>query len=325
MQCPLVSIITPTFNRAHFLQETIRSVLAQDYPNIEYIVLDDGSTDDTRQLLEKYEDRLSWFHHPNQGEALTVNRGFELCRGEIVCVLSSDDPMMPGAVSAGVAALQANPNAVAAYPDWLVIDEDGLIITEVRVRDYSFPDMVRLHDCIPGPSTFFRRNLLSTLGGRDLRYRYVGDYDFWLRAALQGTLVRIPGFFGCYRRHAGAITLSEQSDLMASEHVEMIENFYAGQVPDSICEVKREALASAHFVGGCLAGPGFQVRWRHFSRSARLASWRLMRCPNRIPIMAVLLLESFEPIAWLRRILVKKREMTPLRGKHYSLLSGHLL
>ena len=101
---PLVSIVTPTFNMARFLPETIESVLSQDYPRIEYIVMDGGSTDGTVDLLRRYEGRLRWISGRDEGQADAVNKGFRLCSGEIFTFLNADDVYYPGAVNAAVRA-----------------------------------------------------------------------------------------------------------------------------------------------------------------------------------------------------------------------------
>ena len=124
-QLPLVSIITPAYNRAAFLDETISSVLNQDYRNLEYIVLDDGSIDDTREVVKKYSDRITYDRHDNMGEARTVNKGFSMARGEIIGVVNSDDPLLPGAISSIVAELLSRPDVLVVYPDWYVIDCEG--------------------------------------------------------------------------------------------------------------------------------------------------------------------------------------------------------
>lgn len=122
---PLVTVITPTYNRADYVAETVESVLAQNYPNIEFIVLDDGSKDKTLEILSKYKDKIILEAHPNMGENPTVNKGFEMAKGEYICVVNSDDPLLPGAITRLVEALMTEPEALAAYPDWLEIDPES--------------------------------------------------------------------------------------------------------------------------------------------------------------------------------------------------------
>ena len=132
-----VTIITPTYNRADLLPETIESVLGQDYQHIEYIVFDDGSKDDTSRVLQRYAGKVRWERHPNMGETLTVNKGFELATGDVVCVVNSGDPLLPGAVRSAVEALERNSDALAVYPDWAVIGPRGEFLRAVRAtRDW---------------------------------------------------------------------------------------------------------------------------------------------------------------------------------------------
>ncbi len=188
---PLVSIVTAAYNAAPYLEETIESVLTQGYPRLEYIVLDDGSTDETRAILERYTGRLIWDSHPNIGEARTVNKGFAICHGDPVAVVSADDPLLPGIVEAMVDWFASHPDVLVAYPDWEMIDENSEVIQHIRTFDYSYRDMVRWHHCLPGPGAFIRRSVIDAVGGRDPRFRYVGDYDFWLHAGVLGPFSRV--------------------------------------------------------------------------------------------------------------------------------------
>ena len=122
---PRVTVITPAFNRASLLEETILSVLEQDYPNLEYIVLDDGSEDGTLEVIKKFQNRLRWDSHANMGETRTVNKGFSMAEGDIIGVVSSDDLLLPGAISKAVQRLLQKPDVVVVYPDWQIIDAEG--------------------------------------------------------------------------------------------------------------------------------------------------------------------------------------------------------
>jgi glycosyltransferase involved in cell wall biosynthesis len=198
---PLVSIITPTYNRAGYLAETIDSVLGQDHPRIEYIVLDDGSTDGTPDVLARYGSCIRWETHPNMGETRTVNRGFALARGDIVAVVNSDDPLLPEAVSEAVAFLEAHPDILVAYPDWNLIDQDSKVIEHIQVREYDYLYVVKRHRCIVGPGAFVRRRAIELAGLRDPSFKYVADFDFWLRVGLHGPFARIPRTLATFRVH----------------------------------------------------------------------------------------------------------------------------
>ena len=172
---PTVSIITPTYNRAGLLRETIDSVLAQDYPHIEYLVFDDGSSDATRELLESYAGRLRWVTRPNAGETATVNEAFALVSGDLSGVINSDDPLLPGAVRRLVECFRALPDAVGVYPDWATIDEQHRFVSAHRLPGYDLVSMLNGISWALGPGTFFRRDVLARIGGRDASLVYCGD------------------------------------------------------------------------------------------------------------------------------------------------------
>jgi glycosyltransferase involved in cell wall biosynthesis len=275
---PLVSIITPAYNRASYLDETIQSVLRQDYPDIEYIVLDDGSTDNTREVLEKYTGRVIWETHTNMGEACTVNKGFYMAHGEIMAVVNSDDPLLPGAISAIVERMRADPELIVVYPDWNMIDESGKLIQHIATFNYSYRDMLRWHHCIPGPGTFFRCEVVYNLRGRDSQFRYVGDFDFWLRAGLIGPFARIPKTLACFRWHAGGESSSAQGIKMAEEHIRLVEKVYSiPNLPKDLLSIKREAYSSAYYIAGVVCGNKLtEMRKKYYVRA-------ITRCPRKYP------------------------------------------
>ena len=252
---PKVTVITPAYNRASYLDETISSVLGQDYPLLEYIVLDDGSTDDSLKVIRKYEDRIRWDSHSNVGETRTVNKGFSMATGDIIGIVNSDDPLLPGAISRIVKFMEAMKELVVAYPDWNMIDSQGEIVKHFRAFEYRYVDMIRKHFCLPGPGAFFRRAVLDQLKGRDPQFRYVADLDFWFRAGLLGPFMRIPETLATFRVHADSATVSHKGTAMADEHITLIEKFYSLPViPDNVLEVKKEAYSSAYYVAGCACG-----------------------------------------------------------------------
>jgi GT2 family glycosyltransferase len=160
-------------------------------------------------------------------------------------------------IQAGVDALAAHPEALVAYPDWVRIDETGTVFDEVRTGDYSFVEMVLWHDCLPGPSTFFRRRLLSKVQGRDPAFRYTADFDFWLRAALFGPFVRVPHLYGCFRVHS-ASTRVLASPEMASEHPALLDSFYRLGSPARDRRAARRRLLQRLLYGRRCGGAGLQ-------------------------------------------------------------------
>lgn len=251
---PLVTIVTPTYDRANYLRETIESVLGQDYPNLEYIVLDNGSSDNTQEILRGYGDAIRWEHHPkNIGLSRAINRGFELSRGQIIGFVSDDDPLLPGAISALVGEFQSHPDVVVVYPDWDVIDGDGRHVRHIETFEYAYVDMVRYHHTYPGPGALFRRSVLERIGGLDESLRIVSDYDFWLRAGLLGPFRRCPRTLARYRQHGTAATHVERGVGMAREHIRVIDKLYERtDLPPEVIAVKTEAYRNAHYVAAMI-------------------------------------------------------------------------
>ncbi|MDX1993406.1 MAG: glycosyltransferase family 2 protein [bacterium] len=301
---PLVTIITPTYNRADYLPEVIDSVLSQDYPNLEYIVLDDGSKDNTVEVLERYAGRIIWESHTNMGEAKTVNKGFAMATGEIIAIVNSDDPILPGLVRAAVNALQAHPSALVAYPDWVMIDPQGRPISYHTTPDYDFLQTVREHYCMPGPGAFIRRRALVLVGGRSTHVRYVGDYDFWLRLGLHGDFIRIPQTLATWRDHPNSASSAARSQAMAEEHLTVIRDFYAQpNLPEAVLRVKDEAFSSAYYAAGLAAGGAAAAR-KYYSKSIQLH--RNSRLRGEARSWKVMLASLLLPGAWVDGMLRRR-------------------
>ncbi len=254
-ELPLVSIITPAYNRAALLDQTILSVLDQDYPKIEYIVLDDGSTDETLGVIKKYAGKLRWETHANIGETRTVNKGFSLAQGEIVGVVNSDDPLLPGAIGTMVARMLAEPDLLVVYPDWQMIDAEGAIVQQITTSDYSYVDMLRWFHCMPGPGALFRRVVVEQLGGRTPKYRYVADFEFWLRAGLLGPFARVPQTLATFRVHPNSATVSQKGAAMAGEYARLVDEICSRpDLPAAVRKIRREARSSACYYAGYMCG-----------------------------------------------------------------------
>ncbi len=272
---PLVTIITPSYNRGEFLEETIRSVLSQNYSRIEYIVLDDGSTDDTPRLLRRYEGRIRWESHPNMGETLTVNKGFQMAAGDIICVVNSDDPLLPGAVSAAVGAFHEDPEALVVYSDWLEIGPKSEPVREHKLPLYEIHNMLVEFNVSMGPGTFFRRRAFDLIGFRDVRVRYTGDLDYWFRLALHGRFVHIPRALATHRTHPGAASSNSKGSRMAGELVHLaLKVCSAPELPEDLRGARRRILANAHWVAAQYCESERSARWAHKAKWMSLGGWR---------------------------------------------------
>jgi hypothetical protein len=180
---PLVSIVTPSYNQAAFLEDTLRSVLQQDYPAIEYLVADGASTDGSPEILARYAGRLAWWvSEPDKGQADAINKGFRRARGEIVAWLNSDDVYFPGAVRRAVQAFQEHPGVGLVFGDALTVDPLGRPLNRLRFGDWGLDEWMRFR-IICQPAVFLRRSLLEQAGWVDPAYHFLLDHQLWLRMA----------------------------------------------------------------------------------------------------------------------------------------------
>lgn len=269
----VVTIVIPAYNAAGYLSQAIDSVLAQEYPNVELIVLDDGSRDATRQVLERYGDRFRWESHANIGQAATQTKGWAMGRGEVLAYLSADDRLEPFAVSESVAALQAHPEAVATYCDFTLIDPASRVLRRVRAGDYDYREMLVNGVCLPGPGAFFRRAAYERAGPWDASLRQMSDYDFWLRLGLCGPFLRIPKPLAAFRIHAESQTFAAVSAERAREPVVIVSRlFERADLPADLVPLRARAVANAHLVSAQLhlrAGRP-AAAWQAIVEAARL-------------------------------------------------------
>lgn len=284
---PLVSIVIPCYNQGHYLRQAIKSVLAQDYAPIELIVLDDGSTDDTKTVLAAYAGRFHCESHANRGQAATLNKGWRMSKGEILSYLAADDFLLPGAVGKAVERLVANPEVVLTYCDFNRVDPESRVIWQVRAPEFSYRDLAVGLICQPGPGVFFRRGALERAGFWNESLRHTPDFDCWLRLGLEGTFLRIPEVLAAYRMHGQSQSLAAASPALADEMVKVISaHFRNRRLPPEIAREESEALSNAHVVSARqhLRSGRFFAAWTHmrealrlYPRSClRLRNWRLL-------------------------------------------------
>jgi glycosyltransferase involved in cell wall biosynthesis len=206
---PKVSIVTPSFNQAPFLEQTLRSVLEQDYPNLEYIVIDGGSTDGSLEIIHKYADRLAyWQSQPDQGQTDAINQGFARASGEILAWLNSDDLLLPGAVSAAVRALHEHPEASMVYGDALLINAEGKTIGKFPAAQTDYRKLRRGYVHIPQQASFFRADLWRQVAPLDVSFYFAMDYDLWVRLAALAPLVYVPQLWAAFRLHGEAKSIA---------------------------------------------------------------------------------------------------------------------
>jgi len=204
----LVSIITPSYNQAEYLESTIQSVLAQEYSDLEYIIVDGGSTDGSVEIIQKYADQLSWWvSEPDQGQADGINKGLQRVRGEVVAWLNSDDLYMPGAIQAAVAALRVDPDLGMVFGDAITIDPAGRPLNQLSFGDWNLPELMRFR-IICQPAVFMRRAVLDQVSYLDENFHYMLDHHLWLRIAREYSVKHIPELWAAARHHPAAKNVS---------------------------------------------------------------------------------------------------------------------
>ena len=249
---PLVTIVTPAYNQAEYLAETIDSVLAQDYPNIEYIVIDDGSTDRTREVLHRYDGRICWESQENMGQAATLNKGWSMGAGQIIGYLSSDDLLILDAVSQSVRYLVDHPQATLVYPDFALIDAKGQFMRTVRTPDYSYFDLAVNLVCQPGPGAFFWKKYFDRIGGWNTQLHQIPDFEYWLRLSRQGEFVRIPMVLALSRVHEGSQSFKATSLQRSMEPVKVVNEYFNRQAASSLKGFGHKARGKAHLLSARL-------------------------------------------------------------------------
>ncbi|HBO16899.1 MAG: Glycosyl transferase family 2 [Candidatus Moranbacteria bacterium GW2011_GWE2_35_2-] len=187
MNNPKISIITPSYNQAEFIERTILSVLKQDYPNLEYIIMDGGSTDGTIEILKKYSDRVIWKSEKDNGQSDAINKGLEMATGEIVAYLNSDDTYEPEAFKKVTEFFQKNPDKLWAYGKCKIVNENDQEIRKpittyknLLLKKFSYPKLLS-ENFISQPATFWKREIHAERGFFDENEHLCMDYEFWLR------------------------------------------------------------------------------------------------------------------------------------------------
>jgi len=211
-----------------FLEETIQSVLAQDYPNIEYIVMDAGSTDETLGILEKYKGRLDFHSGPDRGTADAINKGFARSHGSVFAYLNADDIYLPGAISNAMRVLASEPGTGVVYGDANWVDEQGRTLAPYPVRPYDAALLSQ--ECfISQPAAFIRREAFELAGRMDSNLQYAYDYDLWIRVSRLYPMRKIDAVLATSRMHTHNKTVGQRRSVLR-ETLRLLRSHY-GYVP----------------------------------------------------------------------------------------------
>ena len=206
---PLVSIVTPSFNQAPYLEATIRSVLEQDYPELEYTIVDGGSTDGSVDIIRRYADRLAWWvSEPDKGQTDALNKGFARAKGEILAWLNSDDTYQPGAVAEAAGFLRSRPEVGLVYGEANFIDENGHVIGHFPAAQTNYRRLRRGYVHIPQQAAFFRAELWRKVAPLDPSFYFAMDYDLWVRIAALAPIHYVPRTWANFRLHTQGKTIA---------------------------------------------------------------------------------------------------------------------
>lgn len=263
MSRPKVSLVTPSFGQARFLEQTLRSVLDQDYPNIEYIVIDGGSSDGSVELIRRHEHRLAyWVSEPDRGQADAINKGFARASGEYVGWINSDDWLYPDAIRNTVTFLEAHPEVDLVYGD-VDTGESEAMPELLRGKVTDIETMLTTFEVpIPQQGSLWRKRVLDRSGGLDSRWQVVLDREFFLRVATRHRIAYRPGRLGFFRLHPDSKSVAQQCRWL-DELPQLYEAYFAAPgLPDRLRALRHISLGAMYFQCAWLA-----LKNRQFARA----------------------------------------------------------
>lgn len=277
-----ISVITPSFNQAQFIERTIQSVLNQNYPNLEYLVMDGGSSDATVEILQRYQTRLTWVSEPDGGQTAAINKGFRQITGDIVGWLNADDEYMPHTLSVVANYFSQHPDAVFLYGDAETIDDRGRSYgRRGNVKPTNFADLVSQGDFIVQPAAFWRAKLLTEVGLLDESLRYCLDYEYWLRVSQKYPLHYLSVPLARERFHPQAKTT--QASLRRMQEIEAVARRYGNAAIPRRFQAERtatylaETLHQMRLANWSQAAHYWKLTTSQFSPSARILPHLLAR------------------------------------------------
>lgn len=273
-ELPLVSIITPSYNHGHFLQQTILSVISQDYPNLEYIIVDGGSTDNTLDIIQQFAGHLAWWvSERDHGQADAINKGFAHAHGEIIAWLNSDDLYYrPDAISHAVQSLLTYPEAGMVYGDGLLVDEELNLLDWHAYPQFTLSDLLGFRVLLQ-PAVFMRQKALCDAGFLPTEYNLILDHALWVLIAAKYPIQHCKEFWAVERTHSDAKTISQAAHY-ADEAFAFVKSLESDPLAGPTLNLKHNAIYSnLHIFAGrrAIDAGRPRVALDHFYQAWRLS------------------------------------------------------
>jgi len=245
---PRVSIVTPSYNQVEYLEETIRSVLLQGYPDLEYIIMDGGSTDGSVEIIRKYEPWLAhWVSGPDRGQTHAINQGWEHATGEILAYINSDDCYFPETIAVIVQAFHTNPQAGMIYGTAIVVDETGEPLRVWKGQTFSLETMLTKGSIVPQPATFFAKDALTSVGFLDEEWHMIMDYDLCIRFGQEFPTLCLAETLANFRDHLQSKTHAHY-EAIARELIRWLGMFTSSGIPvERLQTMKQMMLSRVHY------------------------------------------------------------------------------
>jgi len=241
MNKPEISVVIPLYNREEYIVETLNSILKQNFYDFELILINDGSTDRSEEIVKPFlkDKRVKYIYHKNIGEVETVNKGWALANGKYFTQINSDDPILPGLFTEMVKAMNQNPKMLVAYSDFNIIDKNGKLVNKIKNSEWDFKNALTTFSCFAAaPGAFIRRSAFKDLVKlKDKRFRYISDVKMYWNMSLRGPFLYIPQTLSTWRSHGKGIS-NERYKSIPEIEILFHEFFSKPDIPKEIFKYK---------------------------------------------------------------------------------------